>query len=39
MLRSDSCDYGDACVVVKGTIDLLIDTTNQNYKAEKDVAF
>ena len=39
MLRSDLCDYDDACIVVKETIDLLIDTANQNYKAEKDVAF
>ena len=39
MLRSYLCDYSDAYIVVKGTIDLLAAATNENDKAEKDVAF
>ena len=39
MLRSNLCDYSDAYIVVKGTIDLLADAANEKYKAEKDVAF
>ena len=39
MLRSDLCDYSDAYIVVKGTIDLLADDANENDKAEKNVAF
>ena len=35
MLRSDLCDYSDAYIVVKGTIDLLADDTNENDKSEK----
>ena len=33
------CDYSDAYIVVKWTIDLLADAANKNDKAEKDVAF
>ena len=39
MLRSDLCDYSDACIVVKGTIDLLAAAANENDKAQKNVAF
>ena len=39
MLRSDLCDYSDAYIFVKGTIDLLADDANENDKAEKNVAF
>ena len=39
MLKSDLCDYSDACVVVKGTIDLLATATNEINKAQKDVVF
>ena len=35
MLRSDLCNYRDAYIVVKGTIDLLTAAANENYKAEK----
>ena len=35
MLRSDSCDYSDAYIVVKGTIDLSADAANENHKFEK----
>ena len=38
MLRSDLCDYSDAYIVVKGTEDLLAAASNENDKAEKDVA-
>ena len=39
MLRSDLCDYSDAYIVVKGTMDLVAAATNENDKAEKNVAF
>ena len=39
MLRSDFCDYSDAYIVAKGTIDLLAAAANENDKAEKNVAF
>ena len=39
MLRSDLSDYSDAYIVVKGTEDLLDDAANENYNAEKKVAF
>ena len=39
MLRSDLCDYSDAYIVAKGTIDLLAAAANKNDKAENDVAF
>ena len=39
MLRSDLCDYSDAYIVVKGTIDLLADDANKNDKAQENVAF
>ena len=39
MLRSDFCDYSDAYIVVKGTIDFLALAANENNKAEKNVAF
>ena len=35
MLRSYLCDYSDAYIVVKGTIDLLVDAANENDKVEK----
>ena len=35
MLRSDVCDYSDAYIVAKGSIDLLAAATNENDKAEK----
>ena len=35
MLRSDLCDYSDAYIVVKGTIDLSADAANENHKFEK----
>ena len=38
MLRSNLCDYSDAYIVVKGTIDLLFDAVNKNHKNEKGVA-
>ena len=34
-LRSDLCDYSNAYIVVKGTIDLVAAATNENDKAEK----
>ena len=39
MLRSDLCDYSDAYIVVKETIDLLAAAANENDKGEKNVAF
>ena len=39
VLRLYLCDYSDAYIVVKGTIDLLVAAANENDKAEKDVAF
>ena len=39
MLRSDLCDYSDAYIVLKGTLDLLAAAINENDKAEKEVAF
>ena len=39
MLISYLCDYSDAYIVVKWTIDLLADAANKNDKAKKDVAF
>ena len=40
MLRSDLCNYSDAYIVVKGTIDLLAAAANEDDKAEKnDVVF
>ena len=39
MFRSDLCDYSDAYIVVKGQIDLSPAATNENDKAEKNVAF
>ena len=39
MLRSDLCDYCDACIVVKGVINFLTEAANENEKAEKDVAY
>ena len=32
MLRSKLCDYSDAYIIVKGTIDLLAAATNENNK-------
>ena len=39
MLSSDLCYSSDAHIVEKRRIDLLYAATNENYKAEKDVAF
>ena len=39
MLSSDFCDYSNACVVVKGTIDLLAAAANEYIKARKGFAF
>ena len=39
MVRSNLCDYSDACIVVKETIDLLVDAAIENDKAQKNVAF
>ena len=39
MLRSDLCDYSDAYIVVKRTIDLLAAAANENDKTEKYVSF
>ena len=39
MLRSDLHDYNHACIVVKGTIDLLDAAANENNKAQKNVVF
>ena len=39
MLRSNLCDYSDAYIVLKGTIDLLAAAVNENGKEEKEVAF
>ena len=36
---SYSCEYTDAYILVKGTIDLLATTANENDKAQKKVAF
>ena len=39
MLGSDRCDYSNAYIVVKGTINLLAAATNENDKAQKNVEF
>ena len=39
MLRSDLCDYSDAYIVVKGTIDPLTTAAKENNKVEKNFAF
>ena len=39
MLRLDLCDYSDAYIVAKGTIDLLAAASNENDKAQKNVIF
>ena len=39
MLRLPLCDYSDAYIALKGTVDLLAAAANENDKAEKDVAF
>ena len=39
MLRSNLCDYSDAYIVVKGTVNLLAAAKNKNDKAEKKVQF
>ena len=39
MLRLDLCNYNDACIVVKGTIDVLAAAANENDKAQKSVLF
>ena len=35
MLRSDLCDYSDAYIVVKGTIDVSVAAASKNDKAQK----
>ena len=30
MLRSNFCDHSDACICVKGTVDLLVAAANKN---------
>ena len=39
MSGSNICDYSDAYIVVKATLDLLVAAANENDKAEKEVAF
>ena len=39
MLRSDLCDYSDAYIVVKGTIDFLTAAANKNRQEEKEDTF
>ena len=39
MLRSDLCDYNDAYIVLKETINFLAAPPKENDKAEKEVAF
>ena len=39
MLRSNLPDYSDTGILQKGTIDLLAAAENENYKAEKNIAF
>ena len=39
ILRWNLCDYHDAYIAVKGTVDLLTATGNKNDKPEKKVAF
>ena len=38
MIRSNLCNYSDAYIVVKLTINLLANAANENNRAEKDVA-
>ena len=38
MLRSDLCHYGDAYILTKETIDLLIADENEKDKAQENVA-
>ena len=38
LLRSDLCDYSDAFIVVKGTIDLLVAAAKEKVKAQKNEA-
>ena len=39
MLRLNLCDYSNAYIVVKGTIDILTAAANENDKVQKNVAF
>ena len=39
MLRLNLCDYSNAYIVVKGTIDLLTAAANENDKVQKNIAF
>ena len=39
MLRSDLCNYSDACMVIKGAIDILAAAANEIDKVQKNVAF
>ena len=38
-LRSKFCDYSDAYIVVKGTVDILPAAKNKNSKSEKEVQY
>ena len=39
MIKSSLCDYKDASIIVKGSIDLLASAANENDKAQKNVTF
>ena len=39
MVRSNLCDYSNAYIVAKGTIDILAAAVNENDKTQKNVAF
>ena len=39
MLRPDLCGYGEACIVMKRTVDLLAADANENDKSEQELAF
>ena len=39
MLRPELCDYNDAYIAVKGAINILAAIANENYKAQRDIAF
>ena len=39
MLRSDVCDYTDAYIVIKGTIDHLAAAAYENNKPQKNITF
>ena len=39
MVKSDLCDYGDECIVIKGTITVESDNDNNSEKEIKKVTF